>query len=106
MTEDLKRAIELVNKLFDERDGAEWWSQNIIDASLHLTESSDWTKFYAYMANPAQFDPNAELEPLGDSSMEVDFQYPTHMKEFRYQNGNETIIHVKNMEIDDEKSEI
>ena len=104
MNDELKFAIDTVNKLFDQRDGAEWWADNIIEASKHLTRMTDWTKFYAYLANPDQFDPNEELTPIGDDPMEID-AYPSHMKEIRYQNGTETIIHVKNLRFDDEKTE-
>ena len=107
MTEDLKLAIQLVDKLFNERDGAEWWAANIEDASKHLTDPSDWTRFYSYMANPEQFDPNAQLQTIEDS-MDIDYQYPSHMKEVVYKNGSDTIIHVKNMlenmDVDDEKT--
>ena len=75
MTEDLQRAIELVTKLFDERDGADWWSANIIEASRHLKEQNDWSPFYSYLANPECFDPNAKLEVI-DDKMKIDFQYP------------------------------
>ena len=106
MTEDLKLAIELVTKLFDERDGADWWSTNIIEASRHLKEQNDWSLFYSYLANPECFDPNAKLEVI-DDKMKIDFQYPPFMKEIVYKNGTDTLIHVKNMSIssdsDDEK---
>ena len=105
MTPDLKLAIEKVNFLFQERDGAEWWSANIIEASAHLTDQKDWTKFYAYTAAPHKFNPNEELKPIGDDPMEIDFKYPDFMKEIRVQNGNETIIHIKNMKLYDESDE-
>jgi len=107
MTEDLQLAIKKVDKLFNDRDGAEWWAENIIEASRHLTDSNDWTLFYSYLSNPSQFDPNAKLEVI-DDKMEIEFEYPPNMKEFFYKNGVDTIIHVKNMSIsgdsDDEKT--
>ena len=105
MTPDLKLAIEKVNTLFETRDGAEWWGANIIEASAHLKDQKDWTKFYTYISAPHKFDPNEELEPIGDNPMEIDFKYPDFMKEIRVQNGTETIIHIKNMNLYDQEDE-
>ena len=99
MTEDLQLAIKRVDELFNDRDGADWWADNIIEASRHLTDPNDHTLFYSYLSNPSQFDPNAKLEVI-DDKMVIDFQYPPNIKEFVYKNGVETIIHVKNMDID------
>ena len=109
MNDELQFAINKVQELFKERNTAEWWSQNIIDASIHLTKQSDWTKFYTYIANPSRFDVNQEL-PAFDP-MKVDMpDLPQELTEKVYKNGTDYTIYVQNkmntLQIDDEKSEV
>ena len=107
MNADLELAIEKLNRLFNDRDSAEWWSQNIIDASQHLKQQEDWTKFYAYMANPTTFDASSNLPTLDTCMEEVDLSYDNGMEEVRYQNGPDTIIHVRRKpKIEDEKIDL
>jgi len=114
MNADLELAIEKLNQLFNDRDSAEWWSQNIIDASQHLKKQEDWTKFYAYMANPAGFDASINLPTLDTCMEDVDLSYDNGMEAVRYQNGLDTIIHVRRkpksedekIDRDDEKEDV
>ena len=111
MDDELREAIETANRLFKERDSAEFWSQNIIDATRHLTKKKNWTKFYAYMANPEAFDPSVELRTIEDAMDKVELSYPDELdlEEVRYGNGpGETIIHVRKKQAvsqDDEKED-
>jgi hypothetical protein len=98
MDEELRTAIENIQRLFKERDSPEWWSQNIIDASKGITKKENWTKFYAYMYNPETFDPNLTCETLEDCK-EADLSYDgLNLEEVRYENGNETFVHVRVVE--------
>ena len=95
MDGELKTAIDRLKILFKERDSAEWWSQNIIDASQDIKKKENWTKFYSYMHNPENFDPNIDLKTMEDCEEEIDLSYPEGLEAIRYKNGNETTIHVR-----------
>ena len=109
MDAELRQAIDTANRLFKERDSAEFWSQNIIEASRHITTKANWTKFYAYMANPTAFEADIELKTLEDDHEQPDLSYSgdLDLEEIRYGNGpGETIIHVRKKQYatqDDEK---
>ena len=99
MDAELSLAINNVDRLFKNRDSPEFWSENIIEASSHIQKKENWTKFYAYMANPSAFNPNDNLQTIEDAMEECDLSYPDFMEEVRYQNGpEETIIHIKKRE--------
>ena len=38
-----------------ERSDSSFWSDNIIDATMHLTHDDDWKKFYLYLTNAPLF---------------------------------------------------
>jgi hypothetical protein len=101
MDEELRTAIDELNRLFKERTDAGWWSQNIIDASRNITSKENWTKFYAYMHNPESFDPNKTYMTIEECTEDADLSYPDSLEEIRYENGPDTIIHIKVK--DDEK---
>ena len=106
---DLSRAIDLLKKLFNDRHAPEWWSQNIIDASRHLSKPEDWTKFYSYMANPQNFDPDQTVVPMTDDEIkkaEAMLELPAGLEEVIFQKGPEdTTVHVRKIPVvvDDEK---
>ena len=99
MNAELQKAIHTAERLFKERNSAEWWGANIIDAGRCLQTKQNWTKFYAYLSNPSTFNPNIEYKTLEDEESELDqvtLDYEDlGMKEYRFENGNETIIHVR-----------
>ena len=114
MNAELQKAIHTAERLFKERNSAEWWGANIIDAGRCLQTKQNWTKFYAYLSNPSTFNPNIEYKTLEDDEeseldqITLDYE-DLGMKEYRFENGNETIIHVKNMrvpQVDDEKIDV
>ena len=109
MDYELQLAIDKANKLFKERDSAEWWSQNIIDASNHITKQSNWTKFYSFIANPTMFDPNIELPTFDPMQVEVP-RLPDGLTEEFFKNGSDYTVHIKNkmntFQIDDEKTDV
>ena len=108
-------AIENVQRLMKARRGPEWWSTNIIDASLELEQKKDWALFYSYLANPKTFDPTKIPVTLDDLIvMPTVPDYPPELVETRHQNGTVTLIEVnhvpmdieeKSMDVDDEKLE-
>ena len=114
MNAELQNAIHTAERLFKERNSAEWWGANIIDAGKCLQTKQNWTKFYAYLSNPSTFNPNIEYKTLEDDEEseldQVTLDYDdVGLKEYRFENGNETIIHVKNMrvpQVDDEKIDV
>ena len=112
MNAELKQAIDTAERLFKERDSAEWWGANIIDAGKCLRTKQNWTKFYAYLSNPAEFNPDIEHKTLYDEECGVEQLTMDYdelgLQEHRFENGTETIIHVRNTRLpqgDDEKSE-
>ena len=109
MDSELQYAIDTANDLFKTRDSPKFWADNIIEASQHIKKKKNWTKFYAYMANPTAFNPSDDLKTLEDSMEVCDLSYPDYMEEVRYQNGpSDTVIHVKlreNTTVDDEKTQ-
>ena len=108
MDAELQLAINTVEHLFKTRDSPEFWSSNIIDASRHIQKKENWTKFYAYIANPTAFNANDSLKTIEDCMEECDLSYPDYMEEIRYTNGTDTTIHIKHrprLSQDDEKTQ-
>ena len=102
MSPELKTALALTRKLFRERDHADDWGRNIIEGSAGLESMSDWTKYYSFLSNPEDFDPEAVLAPMED-----DVVIPPPPKEFdvvETRNGNETYIEYK-LKVPDEKTD-
>ena len=62
-------AIKNHRILMKERADIAFWSENIIDATAHLTEDIDWKKFYLYLTQSPRFfneeDPQI-VETLGE----------------------------------------
>ena len=104
MEDDLRTAIEELDKLFAERSDAGWWSQNIIDASKHIKSKNSWTKFYAYMYSPQNFDPSNTYTTIEDCKEEADLSLHRDLEEIRYENGPDTTIHVRVRNQEDEKT--
>ncbi len=95
MDEELKTAIDRLNTLLKERNSPEWWSDNIIDASKDLKKKKNWTKFYAYMTNPANFDPRVDLKTISDCDEKANLYSPYEREAIEYKNVNDTLIHVR-----------
>ena len=105
MTPELKNAIERTRKLFLTRDHAQDWGRNIIEGSVGLHSREDWTRYYSFLNNPNQFDPEAKLTPM-DVDEEVDLTPPPEFKVIKTMNGTECIIEYRRkdtMDVDDEK---
>ena len=91
---DISTAIRETHALFKRRNSAEDWAQNLIDGSRTVKTPEQWTKYYAFIANPQNYDPNHEYKvaPLVKPG-----SYPAGQKEVRYQNGPDEYIYVTNV---------
>ena len=110
MTPELQDAIERTKNLFITRDHSADWGRNILEGSAGLETYEDWHRYYAFLNNPTQFDPDAEVQPMQDE-VEVDLTPPPEFTVVKHQNGNETIIEYRRKDkmnvdtVDDEKME-
>lgn len=102
MSPELTAAIKKTERLFKERDSAEDWGRNIIEASREINSMNDWTLFYSYLTNPDHFDPAQKLETL-DVNAEIEGP-PAGMKIETYKNGTDVDIVYKRIQ-DDEKQD-
>ena len=98
MNSAVKKAIENVDRLFEQQTEPESWANNLIEASRELKNPADWTLFYAYITDPKHFDPEHSYSTMGDKfdKMKLD-PYQEGMIVNTYANGShDTIIHIKN----------
>ena len=107
-----KEAIEKLKRMFRENRRPEDWADNLMKASSQLKDPEDWKKFYSYITNPKEFDPNKYVKTLGDlEKIPTIPPYEDGMEVKTWTNGPmETKIHVRNTKYyntteDDEKKE-
>ena len=93
------RTLELFRKRPDYQD----WSLNLEEGSSGLTSDEDWQMFYRFLANPTGLVNKSKTE-LPEEEKEQTHTLPPCLEELRYQNGTDMIIHVKNIDVDDEKT--
>ena len=86
-------------KLFKARTASECWSDNIVEGSRGIKTKLQWRHFYAWLANPDGYNEEDVVAPMEGLTAAVIEPYPQGMLEQRYENGTETIIHVKNTEL-------
>ena len=102
---DISTAIRETTALFKRRSTPEDWAQNIIDGSRSVKTPEDWTHYYAWLANPSNYNPQKKLRVAEIVDIKP---YPPGFEEVRYPNGPDVVIHVKNTrvqeEVEDEKS--
>ena len=106
MSQELRQAIERTKALFRERDHALDWSRNLMEGSAGLRTPADWTKYYAFLNNPDNFDPNTEVVPMDIDEEEPDLSPPPEFRVETHVNGNEIVIEYKRKrqdDVDDEK---
>ena len=103
--QNLQAAIRETRDLFKRRGTAGDWARNLIEGSRRLKTKKEWTKYYAYLANPEGFDPNREYAVVKPEDMTIE-PYPEEQVVTEFKNGTETIVHVKNRvrSQDDEKT--
>lgn len=105
----LHKAFAKTSDLFKRRGTARDWSDNIIEGSTMLTTAETWKHFYVWLANPKKYnEAEADALEIEVTTPECIKPYPDGMKVETFQNGNETIIHVINPNLqnqDDEKVE-
>ena len=105
---DISRAIRETNDLFKRRSDPTFWAANLIDGSKSLKTPEQWTHYYAFISNPNNYDPSKIYKPMDPNETIIYDKHP-NLKVERFGNGpEETIIHLKNMnlrEVEDEKEE-
>ena len=100
----LRQAFEQTEDNFRTHTASEDWADNIIKGSRGIKTVLQWRHYYTWLANPRGYEESSVGEPERDLSKHLIEPYPSFMEEVRYQNGNETIIHVKNKQFQgDEK---
>ena len=96
--------FEKTLKLFRERNTAEDWSQNLMEASAGLETDEEWNEYMRFLAYPA----GRGRKVTGDSVLKHgatgNVKLNVALKETVYPNGTECIIHVQpELPEDDEK---
>jgi len=108
----VKTTIEFYEKLCDERPGAAFWSDNIVEASRTLTSHNNHANFYNYLSNPSNFKYKENIHTLGDFSdaelekmtKEIENLSLNNQKIDIFTNGIEQTLIYSNMDVDvDEK---
>ena len=103
MTPELVQAMTKTVNLFKNRDRSEDWSRNIIEGSSGITSERDWTLYYAFLTNPANFsESNVCLETINPNET---IPLPEGLEEVVHKNGPDYIVEVKRINDDDEKIE-
>ena len=105
---EAEKAFEETIRLFKERSTSDAWGQNLIEGSRFLQTDDDWNTYIRFLANPAGRgrEVNPEHAQMIIESCSDENQLANGMKETRYLNGNECVIHVHKYDDtdDDEKS--
>ena len=60
---DISTAIRDTEAMFRAHSSAEDWANNIVNGSRSLKTDEQWTQYYAYLASPANYDPNRVYKP-------------------------------------------
>ena len=106
--EILHACFEKTKEMFQTKNRAEDWSDNIIEGSRFLKTKLQWKHFYSWLANPTGYsEKETDLLPTSSEKFEIP-QYPDNMRVQYYPNGSETIVCVTNPIYDsseDEKTE-
>ena len=117
LTDDERSVLEGVFRktldLFKKRNTSEDWSRNLVEGSRGLRTRLQWKHFYAFLANPRGYDEKLVCRETAEAEHHAGpciTPYPPCYEVHEYQNGNETIIHVRNKELypeecDEKKSE-
>ena len=106
---DFNESVRMTTELFKNNRTTEDWADNLIKGSRSLKTGNSWKHYYAWLANPTKYNEEEvnKLATCGEEPQAVIEDYPDCMKVETFQNGIETIIHVRNMSLEekDEKTE-
>ena len=103
MSPELAAAIGRTKALFLERTRSEDWSQNVVEGSAGIRTLQDWTKYYSFLSNPEEFDPEVDLPTInGDEVIEGP---PPGLEVVEYRNGTDFTIHYKRIREDEKEEE-
>lgn len=98
MTDGAKQYLAAVSKydeLCETRTDPSQWSENIIDASVGITENIAWTNFYSYMADDQHAYSERKTRTLDDALKDgpiLPANSTIRLKEKWIQNG--TVTHI------------
>lgn len=92
----LHRCFEKTKELFSTHKHSESWSHNLIEGTRELSTPLQWKHMYVWLANPLGYDETKVSNMVVDPNPPRIDPYPDQMSVNTFQNGNETIIHVKN----------
>ena len=106
----LHRCFAKTKDLFTRKNQSEDWSHNLIEGSKGLRTPSQWKHYYAWLANPNNYNEDEVASLKIDNSLTEIEPYDSCMVVETFENGPcETIINVKNRTLygkqDDEKTE-
>ena len=88
-------AIQLFNRLSEERQDPSFWMANIVDSTIGLDEEIGWQNYYSYLADENHIFQNIMKKTLGECIDEGE-SYPQSEGEFEIksvQNGD--VTHMK-----------
>jgi hypothetical protein len=88
-------AIQLFNRLSEERQDPSFWMANIVDSTIGLDEEIGWQNYYSYLADENHIFQNIMKKTLGECIDEGE-SYPQSEVEFEItsvQNGD--VTHMK-----------
>ena len=97
-------ACQKTIELFRKNGDAASWSDNLIEASRGLKTQDDRTRYYKFLCNPLGV-PRSDSTITLTNTQPVEGTLPEGFEEIITQNGpSETIVHIRRIEVDEEKS--
>ena len=101
---NFKESVRKTTELFKRRNTPEDWARNLIDGSSSLKTGNSWKHFYAWLSNPAKYN-EEEVNNMGTLATEktVIEPYDDCMRVDTFENGNEILVHVKNMSLEEDE---
>ena len=98
---NIKKAIDLLKTLFKKHNDSRSWATNIINASKHLSGEVEWSHFYYYLADPQNYNIDTVKIEKELTEEKPDLEQDDRYETVTYKNGNETVIHLKLKEPED-----
>ena len=77
---DISVAIRETNELFKRRSDPTFWAANLIDGSTSLKTALEWTHYYAWIANPQNYDPKKNYVAMNPEEQIIYDEHPQQIK--------------------------